>query len=72
MHLWLLLDELRHQVLTPAFIQNDDLDAILLQQLLSSDEVHVLANDDARNLVQQYCAGAHDTRAAMIRVSINL
>jgi len=58
----LLLDELSHERLALVVVEDDDLDAPLLEVRLAADERRVLADHDARHLVQDAGAGAHVAR----------
>lgn len=63
-HLRTLAYKDRHEILAGRVVQNDNFDAPFTEKLFIAFKVHVLSNDNSRNAVQQYCAGAHAARAA--------
>ena len=65
-HLGFLSDESGHELLACIIVLNDHLDPVAAKEILAASEVGVLADDDARDAIQQDRACAHATRAALV------
>ncbi len=51
--IWVSLNEVRHQADAIRIIEHNKFDSVLPEEILSAEEVPILANDDARNAIKQ-------------------
>lgn len=57
--LWLLFDEISHQILTLWILQHHDFDSFALEMVFSAYKRLVLTNDHSLDLVEDAGSGAH-------------